>query len=248
MRAMRNHDTMGHPYIDDERMVDRYVAGRLPSEEEALFEEHLFACTECLEQVEAGEELRRGLHAVATEDAARSAMARQLGTLSWIAWLRSRRPAQLAGLAALVLVFLLLPAVVLWQQMELHRFEDTSRQIAVGTGLAEPTGDFQVVPLGVVRDAEGVPEIRLDPEKSAILFSLELPTVTAVGYRVTLQNAQGETLWTGEDVEPTLYDTLLVAVPSSFLAPGGYRLMAEGRTPAGFEPAGKIRFRVMSSE
>ncbi|MEO1085859.1 MAG: zf-HC2 domain-containing protein, partial [Acidobacteriota bacterium] len=64
---------MDHPQIDTEHVIDRYLAGRLPPEEEARFEEHLFACTECLEQVEAGEALRRGLQTAAAEDGVRAA-------------------------------------------------------------------------------------------------------------------------------------------------------------------------------
>lgn len=232
---------MNHPRIDDEKIVDRYLAGRLPPEDEALFEEHLFACADCLGEVEAGEELRRGLRAVAAEDAARVTV-----SLGLLAWLRSRRPAQLAGLA---LAVVLLPAVVLWQQAELGRAREAARQAAAaGARLAEPMSDFLVVSLGVVRDAGGVAEIRPDPGKAAVLLSLELPAVEAARYRVTLRGADGRVLWTGEDLEPNLYDTLLVALPSSFLAPGSHRITVEGVSAAGGEPVGEIEFRVLPGE
>ncbi len=67
-------EAMDHPRIDDERILDRYLSGRLSEADEALFEEHLFACSGCLEEAEAGEALRRGLQAVAAEDATRAAV------------------------------------------------------------------------------------------------------------------------------------------------------------------------------
>lgn len=255
------NERMEHPRIDDERVVDRYLAGRLLPEDETRFEEHLFVCGDCLEQVEAGEELRRGLRAVAAEDAAHAAAFQQraravvkrqategLATLGLVAWLRSRSPAARAGLGALALVFALLPAVVLWQQVELGRLRDAGPKIATG-GLAAPAADFQVVSLGVVRDA-GVDAvaIRPDPEKDAVLLSLELPPGTAPRYRVTLRDAAGEAIWTGDELEPNLYDTLFVALPSSYLAPGSYRIEVEALLASGTEPAGEMAFRVLPEE
>ncbi len=238
---MHNDQAMGHPRIDAERIVDRYLAGRLPPEDEALFEEHLFACAACLEEVEAGEELRRGVGAVAAEDAARATAA-----LGVVAWLRSRRPAQRAGLAALALALVLLPAVVLWQRAELSRLR-AGQQVA-GPGLTAPVGDFMVVSLGVVRDASDEVSIRPDPETKAVLLSLELPAVAAARYRVTLADAAGRVLWTGDDLEPNLYDTLLVALPPSFLPAGSYRITVEGLSASGAEPAGEMAFRVLPAE
>lgn len=231
---------MEHPRIDDEKVLDHYLVGGLPPEDEALFEEHLFECADCLEKVKWGEELRRGLRAVAAEDAARVTV-----SLGLVAWLRSRRPAQLAGLMALALAFVVLPALVLRQQAELTHLRSAAPPTA-SVGLAKPMGDFLVVSLGMVRDAsvDGV-EVRLDPNKEAILFSLELETVDASRYRVTLLGVTGEVLWSGDDLEPNLYDTLLVALPSSFLAPGSYRIEVEGLLATGGAPAGEMVFRVL---
>jgi hypothetical protein len=108
--------------------------------------------------------------------------------------------------------------------------------------------DFLVVSLGVVRDASDAVEIRPDRGKAAVLLSLELPVVSAARYRVTLRNAAGEVLWRGEDLEPNLYDTLLVALPSSYLAPGSYQITVEAPSAAGAEPVGEMEFRVLAEE
>lgn len=236
---------MEHPRIDEDKVVDRYLAGRLLADDEAVFEEHLFECADCLEKVQWGEELRRGLQAVAAEDGARATV-----SLGLVAWLRGRRPLQLAGLAGLVLAVVMLPAFVLWQQAELGRLQTAIERLASsGKGLAEPTGALAVVSLGVVRDGGvDVVEIRPDPEKAAVLLSLELQTVDVARYRVTLLDDGGEILWIGDGLEPNLYDTLLVALPSSYLAPGGYRISIEGHVAAGLELAGDVPFRVLGGE
>ncbi len=241
---------MDHPRIDEDEILDRYLAGRLSAEEEALFEEHLFECADCLEKARWGEELRRGLREVVAEDAVRTTTA-----LGLLAWLRRRRPAQLVSLAGLVTVALalvvVLPAIALRQRLELRRLQEETREAArnagaASGGLARPVSDFLVVSLGVVRGAGSREvELRSNPEKAAVLLSLELETVGAASYRVTLGDQAGQVLWRGEDLEPNLYGTLLVALPSTFLAPGRYRITVEGLTAGGVEPAGEVRLRVV---
>jgi hypothetical protein len=254
-------EAMDHPRIDEERILDRYLSGRLSEADAALFEEHLFACSACLEQAEAGEALRRGLQAVAAEDATRAAVAQQVIGVGLMAWLRTRSPVYRASFAALALAAVLLPVALVWQQGALRQARAEARaearqatelaaQGSPGkTGFAEPLGAFQVVSLGVVRDGDAVPvAIRPDPSKQAVLLSLELSDGVAARYRVTLRDGMGEALWRGDDLEPNLYETLLVALPSSYLKPGDYRITVEalsGSGEAGAEPAEELAFRVL---
>jgi anti-sigma factor RsiW len=99
-----------------------------------------------------------------------------------------------------------------------------------------------LIPLGLVRDRSGEPvEIRLGRQPSWIVLSLEPPAGPAA-CRVTLLTAEGRTLWRGDRVEPSLYDTLLVTVPSSLLPPGRYRVRLEPLTAGA---ASEIPFRVL---
>ena len=246
---------MDHPRIDEEQILDRYLVGRLSAEEEALFEEHLFECADCLEKARWGEELRRGLHEAAAQETVRAAAHTTLW-VALLAWLR-QRPARRAGLAvlglALVWALVVLPVVVLRQHSELRQLRQAAlAPDAESGGLTRPVSDFRVVSLGVVRGGgptelteAGETELRPDPTKPDVLLSIELATAGAERYRVTLGDDAGHVLWRGDDLEPTLYDTLLVALPSSFLEPGRYRISVDGLTAGGVEPAGEVRLRVL---
>ena len=90
---------MDHRAIDAEDIAERYVAGRLPPEEAARFEEHYLDCPSCIARVETAERLKRGLRRLAEEAAVRAP-----GDSRW-----SRSP-RLALAAAALLAVALLPA------------------------------------------------------------------------------------------------------------------------------------------
>ena len=233
---------MDHPRIDDEHILDRYLAGQLSAGDEARFEEHLFACAPCLQQVQAGEELRRGLRAVAAEEAARVTVAAGL-----LAWLRRRSGGQLAGILSVALALVVLPAVVLWQGAELRRLRGAPPPPAAG--ITEPVAGLPVISLGQVRDAgDGVPAIQPDPTAGLVLLSLDLPAGAAARYRVTLRAASGEVRWQSEDVQPSLYGTVLLVLPSSFLVPGDYRITLEPEPAMAGETPAELAFRVLPAE
>jgi hypothetical protein len=238
---------MDHSRIEPEKIIDRYLARELSPEDEELFEEHLFACADCLEQVQYGEALRQGLRAVAAEEGARAAASRGLLALALPAWLRSRRTGQRLALAGLALVLLALPALLLRPQNELGRLRAALSSVLPGS-VDAPISDLQVVTLGVVRSGENeTAELRLDPHKRAVLLSLELPSPVAPRYRATLLDAEGQVRWRGEDLEPNLYGTLVIVVPSSFLTPGNYQIHLATPSADGPEPAGTMRFRVVAA-
>jgi anti-sigma factor RsiW len=217
--------SMEHERIEKERIVDLYLAGRLAAADSAAFEEHLFECPACFAQVEAGAELRRGLQLVATEEASRAVIS--LGLLSILREKLGRtRPRRLIAAGALGLALLALPLILVRQQLELSQARASLRQAQTERGASAPISDFLVVALGATR-ALTPAELVIDPEKS-LLLSLELPEVTAERYQVTIEDPRGQILWTGENLRPSLYDSLLITLPASFLKPGDYRIMIAG--------------------
>jgi hypothetical protein len=273
-----------HQRIRDEHVIDRYLAGELPAEEQALFEQHLFECPACFEEVRAAEDLRDSLRAAAAEDMATAVAVASLGRAGWLA--RHRRMLW----AALVLVALLPSAFLLARQIRLEsRLEQAlaaaeaartpppqatpgpseeerevraerdrlaaeltrerqAREDLAGrlAGMTQLQASTLLVPLGLVREGTGgSADIRLGREPGWIVLSLEPPAGPAP-HRVTLLTDGGRTLWRGDRVEPSLYDTLLVTVHSSLLPPGRYRVRLEPLPPpGGSAAAGEIPFRVL---
>lgn len=113
---------MDHATIAEQELVERYVRGLLPPEEEAAFEEHFLDCARCQDDLAMERGLGRGVRAVAAEDAARALAAS--GLLAWLT--RQGRLARMgAALAALALV--LLPA--LWLASRNRQLERTAEAL-----------------------------------------------------------------------------------------------------------------------
>src|SRR5215217_2198265 len=108
---------MDHTYIEESGLVERYYQGLLPPEEEARFEAHFVACSECMEQLELARGFQRGLKAVAAEDAARVVV--QAGLFAWLA--RRGRLAQWGLAMAVLLVVAGAPALWLLAQNRSER-------------------------------------------------------------------------------------------------------------------------------
>ena len=115
---------MDHAWIDGHGVAEEYVLGRLDPAREVEFEEHLIGCHECRERVRWAEELQDGLRTMAAGDRQRTTAVHRL------VWSRDRtrgmvlpgtgRAARLM-LAAALLVALVLPAALLFDELRLRR-------------------------------------------------------------------------------------------------------------------------------
>ncbi len=118
---------MDHAYIEEHGLIERYHRGLLDPEEETRFEEHYFACPQCMEQIEMARGFQRGLQSMAAEDAARAVVG--AGLLAWLA--RRGRLAQIGLTLAVLLAAAALPALwLLGENRELRqaRQEQTEQQ------------------------------------------------------------------------------------------------------------------------
>jgi anti-sigma factor RsiW len=106
---------MDHQTIEEDQIVDRYVRGKLPPEEAALFEEHYLSCQECLDRLELADSMERGFKRAAGQDAARLAATRQLAVVAWLA--RLGRSRQMAALAMAIFVAAVLPGLYALRQV-----------------------------------------------------------------------------------------------------------------------------------
>ena len=94
---------MNHLQIEELDLVNRYLLGRLPAEEQSRFEEHFVDCQECLERLETSASFRRGVKTAFAEDALRTGAYVQAGVVGWL--MRRNRWQQTALL--LIAIFLL---------------------------------------------------------------------------------------------------------------------------------------------
>lgn len=121
---------MKHSYVEENDVVQSYLAGRLSESERDAFEAHYFACEICLESLETANDLREGMRQVAAEDLARATEARVgLGVLAGLATLARWRRLALAGA---LLLLAALPGVWLYQ-----RNRGLERQLTVASTEAE---------------------------------------------------------------------------------------------------------------
>jgi hypothetical protein len=106
---------MNHEHIETHGLVERYLQGRLPPDEEASFEAHFTGCPRCTEQLETERELRLAMKAMTAEDMAAEDMAAEDVAAKDVAAGRTGRsgrvirfarlgPAARLGLAAAALV------------------------------------------------------------------------------------------------------------------------------------------------
>lgn len=238
---------MDHPQIEEQQIVDRYLAGRLDAAETEQFEEHYLSCQQCLGELELAEAFGDGIRLAAAEDALKTAVARRVGFAVWLA--QAVRSPRGGLMAALVMVLVALPlAFSVYQRSELR-----ARDAELAAARA-PQANTVVLGLSAERGGPGeAPSVRLRlPEAPGwIVLSLDLERppldhTAFESYRVRLFDAEGSVLWTGETLKPNHLDALAVSLHTSFLAAGDYELRAEhlraGNDPV---PAGRFAFRVL---
>lgn len=121
---------LDHSYVEENDLIQAYLAGRLSESERDAFEAHYFACETCLENLETANGLREGMRQVAAEDIARTVEARAgLSLLAGLATLSRWRRLALAGGLLLLAV---LPGLWLFE-----RNRGLERQMAEASAEAE---------------------------------------------------------------------------------------------------------------
>jgi hypothetical protein len=170
-----------HQRIRDEHLIDRYVAGELQGEEQDLFEQHLFDCPACFEEVRVGEDFRDTLRAAAAEDVAKAAAVVSLGRAGWLA--RNRW----ALGAALVLIALLPSAFLLWRQARLESHLEQAMAAAEAARTPQPQGGAGL--------SEEEREVRAERDRLAAELNRERQAREELAGRITeLTQLQATTL------------------------------------------------------
>lgn len=240
---------MDHDILDAENVAERYVTGRLSSAEAARFEEHYLDCPQCCARIEAAERLGRGLARVAAE-ADRRPASRSRPTPAWglaaaalltVALLPAGWAFREVGLlsadlkttgAALALARAAeagKPPVALETELRKTRSDlaALARELA---GSRKPLLNLPILALAPLRGGSGDGPVRtltLPREPGWVALWVE-PGDEYPAYRVTLTDARGTAVFTAPRLAQNDLGALFVAVHSTSLPPGDYRLAVDG--------------------
>ena len=204
-----------HAFIERHSVIERYLLGQLPRQEEETFEEHLLGCSSCLRQLDEAEDFQGSLRAAVAEEVAQTAV--RAGLLGWL-----RRREQLVRGLLLGVVLLAVPSGFLWRQ---------SQQLS--EQLNRPQANPLLVTLSATRgagaDFEDFTEIRLRHGQPVVL-AVELALIEHDTYHFSLRDRAGELVFEPVALSPDP-DSGRLAVSFRFLEPGDY--LAEIAAPSG---------------
>jgi len=261
---------MDHDYIETHDISSRYVTGRLANGEEREFEAHLVDCPQCLDAVESEMSLREGLRIVGLQSAPQPAARPASTATRAYPFLRAAAAVLLAvsvGLGAWLArstgELRDARAARIEQQRRAEQAEQTAGALekkladrpppsdARTASPAEPVLPAAVFALTTVRgsgsaDVDPVNRIRIDGSAKLVVFSLEIPPVTASGdYEVSLKDRASRLVWSGGPFPPSPSDSLGVAIDPALLPGGDYVLELSQRSAAGrLTLTGRYPFRV----
>ncbi len=241
---------MDHLTIAEDDIVERYLLGQLTAAEAVAFEAHYVDCPECLEKLELGQVLHRGLREIAAEEGSRGpALAAPPAPPAGGRPSRPRRPRPWqAALAAALLTAVVLPWALLAPALSRERGESARLAGELERSLA-PQGGMAVVSLGPERagPADG-PSTRivLGAAPEWVVLALEAPPAPLeTRYRVRLSEPTGKQLWQSGPLAPDAGGRVTVGVHSTWLTRPEAVLALDELGPSGEpQPAARFAFRV----
>ena len=185
-------------------MAERYLLGELNAGEREAYEEHLFSCDACFEQVKAGTEFVGHLQRIGAEGPAAN-----VAPPRWTQSLRSMlRPAPAFALAACILA-----GTSLYQNM-----------ITIPM-LKGPQAESRYMVTEASRGNSVVKAQRTSRIRLAVEFG---STKEFVSYEAQIQTADGKVKYTVSSLQPS-QDTIEFSLYAGALQPGKYVLVVYGR-------------------
>ena len=220
--------------IEEQNLVERYVTGRLSSEQAARFEEYLLGHPECAAQVRAAQRLHRGLEAVAAQEVVRTSLALGL----WSRFLRSR--------AAMLVPLLVVAVAILPLTFQMRRVDHLEKSLEAAR---QPQVNTPIFELSCFRSSDlGTPSphlLTLSPDPEWIVLALALPGPVRPSYRVELRDADERLVWEASDLRPDPLGRLVMTLPSTLLPAADYEIRVAGSTgDAEPVPVGRFALRV----
>jgi hypothetical protein len=222
---------MQNSYIEEHDIARQYLIGKLSTEDQRVFEEHLMDCRECLDRLDEFEGLRDGLRRARKLSAVPS---HAVGARRWA-------PAIAAGVA---FVLAAVPGYLAWQELRSARVQVARQDLRLAE-LEQRLGEAQARALGVsgaalyrfeqVRGgAAPVNRVLLPAAPQPIVLLIPLVAEPgATGYRLRILGAAGRPALTLDTATLDSSGRLVVVFSSSLLQPGDGRLVIDAKDAAG---------------
>jgi hypothetical protein len=207
-----NTRIINHDEAVKDLMAERYLLGELNTIDCEAYEEHLFSCDACFEQVKVGTEFVAHLRHIGTEDPQVTPAPVFISRL-----MTSARQPLTIGLFG----FLLFAG-----GLAVHQNSEISR-------LKEPRPEIRSVLTGIAHGSSEINAIKI-PRSSALNLNVEYtPRGEFISYRVQILSSSGKPLHAVALPEAQLGTTASIALPADALKPGQYSVVVFGRRSDG---------------
>jgi len=249
---------MDHESLEENQVPDRYLLGKLSSEERLLFEEHYLDCSICLGHLESLEGLRTGLRELSPQRS--TAPSRRHSPVSLF-----REPRAVALLAAACLALAFLPSLLVVgklrrtsdelgsvrKTLDEERRERSALAHALDVERAAANGGAPlaaaVFTLNLTRgaDTEGPHDrIVLPDARDWVILLLDRPASPRFeSYRARISTPDGRPVGDARSASVTSDDMLAVGLPPGLLTEGDYVLSLEGLGVGPPRDLARYRFR-----
>lgn len=227
-------------YINENLVVERYLQGKLSTEESEVFEEAFLASPELLDQLEAAERLQQGLEDLQTVEGG----SQRRGNVVFAGSL-FHSPRYALAATVVMAVSLVVSGGLYLQNIALSERSATGSATPVQiVALETVRGVASDEPFNVLNISEPGGRFVLMVDPGFEPYSHFRATITRIGNGDTK-----ERVLQLDDLQPGYEEMLALSLSSSLLTPGDYEVRVEGwrsEWPQNqdFEPANRVTFRV----
>ena len=224
-----NARMINHDDAVKDLMAERYLLGELDAAEREAYEEHLFSCDACFEQVKVGTEFVSHLRHIGTQDPQDPACSR-LHVPPY------RKCAPAAYHHHVRFSVICLAGFAIHQNSEISHLKEPRPEIrSVLTGIAHGSGETHVIKI---------------PRNSALSLNVEYaPKGEFISYQAQILSSSGKALHTVALPETQVGTTASIAVPADALKPAQYSVVVFGRRSDGTqEEVGRGAFELQFTD
>jgi hypothetical protein len=207
-----NTRIINHDEAVKDLMAERYLLGELNTIDREAYEEHLFSCDACFEQVKVGTAFVAQLRHIDAEDLQVPLAPGFMGRLT----ANARQPLTVTMFGFLLAV----------GGFAIHQKSEISH-------LKEPRAEVRSVLTGIAHGASGANIVKVS-RSSALSLNVEYtPSGEFILYRVQILSSSGKVLHTVALPETQIGTTASIALPADALRPGQYSMAVFGRRSDG---------------